>query len=52
LANSFIVLADIYMAQGKTIEARQYLLSLQRNYTVKGDDIPERIEERLSKIEE
>jgi hypothetical protein len=40
------------MAQGKTIEARQYLLSLQRNYTVKGDDIPERIEERLSKIEE
>lgn len=52
LANSFIVLADIYMAQGKTIEARQYLLSLQRNYTIKGDDIPERIEERLSKIEE
>lgn len=52
LARSFILLADIYMAEDKMIEARQYLLSLQRNYTAQGDDIPEMIRERLSKIEE
>ena len=52
LAHSFIVLADIYIAQGKTIEARQYLLSLQRNYNTKGDDIPEMINDRLNKLEE
>lgn len=52
LARSFILLSDIYIAEDKLIEARQYLLSLQRNYTAQGDDIPDMISERLSKIEE
>lgn len=46
LARSFILLSDIYKSQGKDIEARQYLLSLQQNYTEK-DDIAEMIAKRL-----
>jgi len=49
LARSFILLADIYMASGRDVEARQYLLSLRQNYTAK-DDIAGRIEERLAKL--
>ncbi|HZK03387.1 MAG TPA: tetratricopeptide repeat protein [Bacteroidaceae bacterium] len=50
LARSFILLSDIYKSQGKSIEARQYLLSLRQNYTGK-DDISEMISERLTKLE-
>ena len=50
LARSFILLADVYMASGRDVEARQYLLSLRQNYTTK-DDIAKRIEERLAKLQ-
>ena len=46
LARSFILLSDIYKSQGKEVEARQYLISLQSNYTEK-DDIAEMIAKRL-----
>ena len=49
MARSFILLADLYTEQGKTLEARQYLLSLQNNYD--GDDnIAEMIEVRLKEL--
>lgn len=48
LSRSLILLSDILKEQGKDTEARQYLLSLQANYTEK-DDIAGMIEERLNK---
>jgi tetratricopeptide (TPR) repeat protein len=49
LARSFILLSDIYMEKGDLFQAKQYLLSLQRNYTHK-DDIESMIIERLKQI--
>lgn len=49
LARSFILLADTYMKQGKSVEAKQYLLSLQSNYEG-NDDIAEMIKSRLDKL--
>jgi tetratricopeptide (TPR) repeat protein len=49
LARSFILLSDIYMEKGDVFQAKQYLLSLQRNYTNK-DDIEPMIIERLEQI--
>lgn len=49
MARTFILLADLYTVQGKTMEAKQYLLSLQNNYDCE-DDIAEMITERLSKL--
>ena len=49
MARSFILLADLYAAQGKTLEAKQYLLSLQNNYDG-DDDIADIITERLEKL--
>lgn len=49
LARSFVLLADVYMATGKTTDARQYLLSLQQNYTAQ-DDVQTLINERLEKL--
>ena len=49
MARSFILLADLYTVQGKTIEAKQYLLSLQNNYDG-DDDIADMIAERLKKL--
>lgn len=47
LARSMVLLSDIYKAQGKDVEARQYLISLKQNY--KGDDdIAQMIAERLN----
>ncbi|MBR4842980.1 MAG: tetratricopeptide repeat protein [Bacteroidaceae bacterium] len=46
IARSFILLSDIYKAQGKDLEARQYLISLKSNYT-ESDDIADMIKERL-----
>ena len=43
------VLADLYAAQGKTMEAKQYLLSLQNNYSG-DDDIAGMISERLERF--
>ncbi len=50
LARSFVLLSDLYMAQGRNMEAKQYLLSLQNNYEAE-DDIAEMIKERLEKLE-
>ena len=50
LARAFVLLADVYMQTNREIEAKQYLLSLQQNYT-EDDDIAIMIQERLSKIE-
>ncbi len=49
LARSFVLLSDVYMQTGREIEAKQYLLSLQQNYTA-SDDIAGMIEERLSRM--
>jgi TolA-binding protein len=51
LARAFVLLSDVYAAQGKNIEARQYLLSLKQNYQA-DDDIAGMIEERLATITE
>lgn len=47
LARSFVLLSDLYKATGKPLDARQYLLSLQQNYTA-DDDIQIMINERLA----
>lgn len=49
LARSFVLLADVYTAVGKELDARQYLLSLQQNYSA-NDDIKNMIETRLKKL--
>lgn len=49
LARSFILLSDLYMTQGRDVEAKQYLLSLKNNYNAE-DDIKTLIEERLNKL--
>lgn len=51
LARAFVLLSDVYVAQGKPMEARQYLLSLKQNYQA-DDDIAEMISERLSTLSE
>lgn len=50
LARSFILLSDLYKAQDKLMEAKQYLVSLQNNYSG-DDDIEEMIEKRLKEIQ-
>lgn len=50
LARSFVLLSDVYMLQGRNMEAKQYLISLQSNYD-EDDDIAGMIEERLSKLD-
>ena len=50
LARSFVLLSDIYQKQGRNLEAKQYLLSLQQNYQAE-DDIAGMIEERLEKLD-
>ena len=49
LARSFVLLSDVYVALGKNLDARQYLLSLQQNYQA-NDDIQSMIESRLKKL--
>ena len=49
LARSFVLLSDLYAAQGKTMEARQYLQSLSNNYSG-DDDIASMINERMEKL--
>lgn len=49
LARSFVLLSDIYVKMGKKLDAQQYLLSLQQNYTEK-DDVQEMIDSRLKQL--
>lgn len=51
LARSLVLLADINIKKGDDFQAKQYLLSLQRNYS-REDDIKELIDVRLKAIEE
>ena len=51
LAKSFVLLADIYIHLENDFQAKQYLLSLQRNYT-ENDEIQTLITERLNAISE
>ena len=46
LARAFVLLSDIYKAEGRTVEAKQTLESLKANYKEE-DDISKMIEERL-----
>jgi TolA-binding protein len=52
LAMAFVTLSDVYMAQEKYFEAKQYLLSLRENYDTSDDaEVANMIEARLKKIE-
>lgn len=46
LARAFVLLSDIYLAEGRTVEAKQTLESLKANYKEK-DDIQNMIESRM-----
>lgn len=48
LARGFILLSDIFSAEGKTFEAREYLKSLKENYPGNETDIFQMIESRLA----
>ena len=50
LARTFILLSDIYVKQGKTGEAREYLQSLKSNYPGKEKDILEAVDQRLANL--
>ncbi|MGL4851135.1 MAG: tetratricopeptide repeat protein [Phocaeicola sp.] len=49
LARSFVLLADVYTAVDRKLDAKQYLLSLQQNYQAQ-DDIAGMIESRLNQL--
>jgi predicted negative regulator of RcsB-dependent stress response len=49
LARAFILQADVFIRKGDDFQARQYLMSLQKNYKGK-DDIAGMIEQRLGKL--
>ena len=51
LARAIILLSDISLQAGDDFQARQYLLSLQANYTAK-DDIASLVEQRLAAIDQ
>ena len=51
LARSFVLLADVYIKQNNDFQAKQYLLSLQKNYTI-ADEIQILITDRLNAISE
>jgi TolA-binding protein len=50
LARSFILMSDIFASENDKLQAKQYLESLQNNYTNTGDDIQDRINTRLNKL--
>ncbi|MBR1631300.1 MAG: tetratricopeptide repeat protein, partial [Paludibacteraceae bacterium] len=52
LARSLILLADISLKRGDDFQAKQYLLSIQSNYSSHEDDIHSILEERLRLVEE
>ena len=49
IARSFVLLADVYIAQDDDFQAKQYLLSLQENYK-QNDDISAMISVKLAEI--
>ena len=51
LARSFVLLSDVYIKQDNDFQAKQYLLSLQKNYKT-ADEIQTMITERLNAITE
>lgn len=52
LAKAFLLVSDIYVAQGEYFEARQYLQSLKDNYSDMEADIAEGLTERMQSIEQ
>ena len=52
LARALILLSDINRERGELFQARQYLLVLQQNYMIKGDDIPSLIDARLATLDQ
>ena len=52
LARALVLLSDINRVRGEYFQARQYLLVLQQNYLIQGDDIPALIEARLKALDE
>ena len=51
LARALVLLSDINRTRGEYFQARQYLLVLQQNYTIKGDDIPALVSARLAELD-
>jgi len=51
LARALVLLSDINRDRGELFQARQYLLVLQQNYLIKGDDIPALIKARLAQLD-
>ncbi len=51
LARSFVLLADVYIKQNNDFQAKQYLISLQKNYKT-ADEIQTMITDRLNAISE
>ena len=51
LARALLLLSDINRSRGEYFQARQYLLVLQQNYLIKGDDIPALINARLAELD-
>ena len=51
LARALVLLSDINRERGEYFQARQYLLVLQQNYLIKGDDIPALIDARLATLD-
>lgn len=49
LARSFVLLSDVYIKQNNDFQAKQYLLSLQKNYKT-ADEIQTMITDRLTAI--
>ena len=52
LARALVLLSDINKDRGELFQARQYLLVLQQNYTVRTDDIHTMISQRLAELDE
>ena len=51
LARALVLLSDINRERGEYFQARQYLLVLQQNYSIKGDDIPALIKTRIAALD-
>ena len=51
LARALVLLSDINRERGEYFQARQYLLVLQQNYLIQGDDIPALIEARMAELD-
>lgn len=51
LARALILLSDINLRRGENFQARQYLLALQQNYVLKGDDIQQIVSARLAALD-